>query len=345
MGLFNDRTIDGDKNTVPVWFMRQAGRYHDHYQNLKKTHDFMTLCKEPALARDVTMGPMEDFNFDAAILFSDLLFPLEQLGLGLEYKPGPILEKKLETVQAVKDLKEIDSAENFYKFQGEACTLLKESLKPNKTLLGFVGAPFTLYTYGVEGSHSGALYQSKLGLYDGRWHAFLEKLIPNLLTEMRIQAQGGADAMCLFDTAGGELSFSDFKEFLLPALKTVTAAFKKEFPDKKIIYYSKFTHLHYLREIQDDNIDVLGVDWRMDLPSVFKEFSNDYYIQGNLEPAYLGLPWETLESKWRALYRDLQDNNINFSKWICGLGHGCLRWIPQDNVKKSVALIQNEFKY
>ncbi|MEE3080096.1 MAG: uroporphyrinogen decarboxylase family protein [Bdellovibrionota bacterium] len=345
MGLFTDRTDEFGKNTVPVWFMRQAGRYHDHYQNLKKSHDFMTLCKDPELAKEVTMGPMEEFKFDAAILFSDLLFPLEQLGLGLEYRPGPILEKKLETVQTVHDLKEVDSAANFYDFQGKACTLLRETLAPNKTLLGFVGAPFTLYTYAVEGSHSGALYQSKLGLYDGRWDAFLEKLIPNLLEEMRIQAKGGADAMCLFDTASGELCFDDFKNFLLPALKTVTSAFKKEFPDKKIIYYSKFTHMHYLREIQDDNIDVLGVDWRMDLASVLNEFSKDYYIQGNLEPAYLGLPWETLEKKWMNLYQGLVSNNCDLSKWICGLGHGCLRWIPQENVKNSVALIQREFKY
>ena len=103
--------------------------------------------------------------------------------------------------------------------------------------------------------------------------------------------------------------------------------------------------MHYLREIQDDNIDVLGVDWRMDLASVLNEFSKDYYIQGNLEPAYLGLPWETLEKKWMNLYQGLISNNCDLSKWICGLGHGCLRWIPQENVKNSVALIQREFKY
>ncbi len=340
MGLFNDR-----ENTVPVWFMRQAGRYHDHYQNLKKSYDFMTLCKDPKLAHEVTMGPMNEFKFDAAILFSDLLFPLEQLGLGLEYKPGPVLGKTLDTLEDVKSLKVIDSPENFYDFQGKACGLLRETLSPKKTLLGFVGAPFTLYTYGVEGSHSGALYQSKLGLYDGRYEAFCEHLLPNLLTEMRIQAQGGADAMCLFDTAAGELSFLDFKNFLLPTLRKVTSAFKKEFPNKKIIYYSKFTHLNYLKEIQDDNIDVLGVDWRHDLSVVLNELSSDYYIQGNLEPAYLGLEWSILESKWQELYNSVQDANCDLSKWICGLGHGCLRWIPQENVRKSVEYIQKNFKY
>lgn len=345
MGLFNDRKEENGKTHVPVWFMRQAGRYHDHYQNLKKTHDFMELCKDPKLACEVTMGPINDFKFDAAILFSDLLFPLEQMGLGLEYKPGPVLEKKLETVQDIKDLKLLDDAETFYDFQGKTCELLKQTLPANKTLLGFVGAPFTLYAYGVEGSHAGALYSSKLGLYDGRWEAFVELLIPQLLNEMYIQAEGGADAMCLFDTAAGELNFSDFKNFILPALRTVTSTFKKKYPNKKIVYYSKFTHVNYLREIQDDNIDVLGVDWRHNLPEVLNEFGKDYYIQGNLEPAYMGLPWEKLEQKWMELYQSVKDANAPMDKWICGLGHGCLKWIPQENVRKSVALIQDKFTY
>lgn len=345
MGLFNDRTVKDGKTFVPVWFMRQAGRYHDHYQNLKKSHDFMTLCKDPKLACEVTMGPIDDFKFDAAILFSDLLFPLEHIGMGLEYAPGPKLSKKLGSLEDIANLKPLDKAENFYDFQGKACGLLKETLPQNKTLLGFVGAPFTLYTYAVEGSHAGALYSSKLGLYDGRWNAFTEMLIPHLLGEMRVQALGGADAMCLFDTAAGELCYDDYVNIVLPVLKTVTAEFKKEFPDKKVIYYSKMTHMKYLQSIEDDNIDVLGVDWRHDLGDVLNTLGKDYYIQGNIEPAYLGLPWETLEKKWMELYRSVQEKNAPMDKWICGLGHGCLQWIPQDNVKKSVELIQNNFSY
>ncbi|EQC46204.1 uroporphyrinogen decarboxylase family protein [Bacteriovorax sp. Seq25_V] len=345
MGLFNDRKNEAGKTTVPVWFMRQAGRYHAHYQNIKKDSDFMTMCKDPKLAYEVTMGPINEFDFDAAILFSDLLFPLEQLGLGLTYAPGPILEKRLETVNDVKNLKIKASSKDYYSFQKDACSLLRAGLPQNKTLLGFVGAPFTLYSYAVEGAHSGALYSSKLGLYDGRFSAFCEMLIPELLGEMREQALGGADAMCLFDTAAGELCFSDYKEFILPVLRTVTKEFKKEFPNKKVIYYSKFTHMNYLKEIQDENIDVLGVDWRHNLPEVLNELSGDYYIQGNLEPAYLGLPWETLEAKWMELFKSLQDANVNFDKWICGLGHGCLQWIPQENVRKSVELIHRNFKY
>ena len=293
MGLFNDRNKNANgQSQVPVWFMRQAGRYHAHYQNIKKDSDFMTMCKTPQLACDITMGPIDEFNFDAAILFSDLLFPLEQLDLGLSYLSGPpTLSKKLTSTDIVSSLNKIDDAQSFYKFQADALTLLKNKLPQDKTLLGFVGAPWTLYTYAVEGSHAGNLTDSKLGLYDGRFQGFMEHLLPELVENMKIQAAGGADAMCLFDTAVGELTHHDFVNIYLPVLKSVTAEFKKAYPDKKIIYYSKLTHLHYLKSIEDDNIDVLGIDWRNDLPTTLKELGNDYYIQGNFDPShftYLG---------------------------------------------------------
>ena len=141
--IFENRLQENGKTRVPVWFMRQAGRYHDHYQNLKKSYDFMTLCKEPKLACEVTMGPIEEFDFDAAILFSDLLFPLEQLGMDLVYNPGPKLGSKLEKLEDLKKLNQ-NPDQNFYNFQKEACTLLKQTLPKEKTRLGFVGAPFTL---------------------------------------------------------------------------------------------------------------------------------------------------------------------------------------------------------
>lgn len=183
--IFENRIKQGDKTQVPVWFMRQAGRYHDHYQNLKKTYSFMELCKQPKLACEVTMGPIEEFNFDAAILFSDLLFPLEQLGMDLVYNPGPKLGFKIDTLEDISKLNS-SADQDFFKFQHDACQLLRESLPKTKTLLGFVGAPFTLYAYAVEGSHAGALVSSKTGLYDGRYEKFCELLIPNVIHEMKI---------------------------------------------------------------------------------------------------------------------------------------------------------------
>ena len=214
MGLFTKRPQKNNKTGLPVWFMRQAGRYHAHYQNIRKGSDFMTMCKNSDLATEITMGPINEFDFDAAILFSDLLFPLEQLGLGLSYHSGPpTLELKLDTISKVNSLKKTADANTFYQFQGEALSKLKQELPSSKTLLGFVGAPFTLYSYAVEGSHSGNLTASKLGFYDGRFEAFMEKLLPELITNMKIQAKAGADAICLFDTAVGECNFQDFIDF------------------------------------------------------------------------------------------------------------------------------------
>lgn len=345
MGLFNDRlkTNDG-KTQVPVWFMRQAGRYHSHYQNIKKDSDFMTMCKNPEMACEITMGPIRDFNFDAAILFSDLLFPLEQLGLGLTYAPGPILEFRIETPADVKKCKLIQDSRSYYNFQKEATKLLRAELPQTKSLLGFVGAPWTLYTYAVEGSHSGNLTSSKKGFYDGRWQGFCEILIPELLTEMSVQAEGGADAVCLFDTAVGELTFVDFKEFVLPMLRKVTSEFKKLHPTKKVVYYSKLTHMNYLQEIQDKNIDVLGIDWRMDLASALKTLGNDYMIQGNFDPSYLHYDWANVEKKLEQFWAPLRELK-NLDRWICGLGHGVLQQTPEENVRKTVEYIHKNFNY
>jgi len=344
MGLFTDRLKTADNKTqVPVWFMRQAGRYHSHYQNIKKDSDFMTMCKDPSLACEITMGPIRDFNFDAAILFSDLLFPLEQMGLGLTYDPGPILKIKLETPADLKKCKIIEDSKSYYQFQKKATELLRVELPKTKSLLGFVGAPWTLYTYAVEGSHSGNLTSSKKGFYDGRWQGFCEMLLPNLLDEMSLQAQGGADTVCLFDTAVGELMVTDFKEFIVPVLRKVTADFKKIHPDKKIVYYSKLTHMNYLEEIQDKNIDVLGIDWRMSLSDALKRFSKDYYIQGNFDPSYLHYDWARVEEKLKQFYSPLKD--CDQSKWICGLGHGVLQQTPEENVRKAVEYIHKNFNY
>lgn len=347
MGLFNDRTKNANgKTEVPVWFMRQAGRYHSHYQSVKKDSDFMTMCKTPKLACEVTMGPMRDFNFDAAILFSDLLFPLEQLGMGLSYKSGPpTLDFKLEAISDLKKCNLIASSDEFYKFQKDASYLLKTELPKNKTLLGFVGAPFTLYTYAVEGSHSGNLTSSKLGFYDGRFQAFLELLIPELITEMRLQADGGCDAICLFDTAVGELALLDFNEFIVPTLKKITSEFKKIYPDKKIIYYSKLTHLNYLQAIEDENIDVLGIDWRISLKDALKTLGNDYMIQGNIDPSYLHYDWPVLEKKLNQFWKNIEMANLPLQNWICGLGHGVLQHTPELNVKKTVQYIHDHFRY
>jgi uroporphyrinogen decarboxylase len=337
MNIFENRG-----ETLPVWFMRQAGRYHSHYQGIKKNSDFMTMCKNPELACEVTLGPIEDFKFNAAILFSDLLFPLELLGMGLSYQSGPpTLEWHLEEKSDLKKLKLIQDTRKFFGFQGEACKLIRSNLPKNVSLLGFVGAPFTLYTYAVEGSHSGNLVSAKKGLYDGRFDAFCEILIPELVQEMIIQAENGAEAVALFDTAAGELSPQDFKELIVPKLNEVLKLFKEKSPQTKVIYYSKHTQSHHIKSLNLDYIDVIGVDWRCDLIEIQKILPSRLYVQGNFDPSWLHLPWEHLEKKAKTYINDLRERGLNFNKWIAGLGHGVLIQTPEENVKKLVQLIQS----
>ncbi|MBY0517997.1 MAG: hypothetical protein K2P81_13900 [Bacteriovoracaceae bacterium] len=342
--IFENRRQTKGKTHVPVWFMRQAGRYHAHYQAIKAKSDFLTMCKDPKLACEVTMGPIEDFKFDAAILFSDLLFPLEHLGTGLVYNPGPKLSWHLDSVDKLSQLKELAPAREFFDFQKKACELLKVALPKDRTLLGFVGGPFTLYTYVTEGLHDGNLVSAKQGLHDGRWQGFLEKLIPNLVTEMEVQALGGADAVCLFDTAAGELSPGDYKRFVVPALKTVITEFKKRCPQTRITYYSKHTQRAHLESIQDLPIDTIGIDWRCDLVETQKMFPKKY-IQGNFDPVWLHLPQHILLENVRNWHRDLMERGLNQAHWICGLGHGVTIQTPEDNVRKVVELVHNEFIY
>lgn len=338
MDIFENRGT-----TLPVWFMRQAGRYHSHYQEIKKNSDFMTMCKNPELACQVTLGPIEDFKFNAAILFSDLLFPLEQLGMGLSYHSGPpTLEWHLHSPNDLKKLTLTHSGEEFFKFQGQACKLLREKLPKDVTLLGFVGAPFTLYTYAVEGSHSGNLVSAKKGLFDGRFEGFCNILIPQLLKEMLIQAENGASAVALFDTAAGELCVSDYKEFIVPKISALLREFKSKSPHTKVIYYSKHTQAGFIKALDLSDIDVIGVDWRCDLVEIQKLLPANKFIQGNLDPAWLHLPWEILEKKANDYYQDLKERGLDFKRLVAGLGHGVLIQTPEANVRNLVQLIQSK---
>lgn len=347
MGIFNDRKTNlQQQSIVPTWFMRQAGRYHSHYQNLKRKHDFMTLCKTPELACEVTLGPIKDFDFDAAILFSDILFPLEQLNFSLSYADGPpTLGLKLTSSQSFNLVKKVEPASSFYQFQKEALKLIRRELPPNKTLLGFIGAPFTLYTYAIEGAHRGNLIESKKGLYDGRYSRFQEILLPELLENIKIQVEGGADAICLFDTSAGELSLHDYKKFVIPVVRELTFNLKSSHPTIKIIYYSRTTHLHYLYAIEDPNIDVLGVDWRIDLSEALRILGDDYYIQGNIDPVWTQLPWKILKTNLNTFWNKLTEENIPLERWICSLGHGVLPQTPEENIQKMVEYIHQTFVY
>ena len=328
----------------PVWFMRQAGRYHGHYQRLRAKHDFIELCKNPELATEVTLGPIEDFGFDAAILFSDLLFPLEAMGMGLTYEPGPKLGWQLRELADLKRLQGGAARAAQMDFQGEAIRRLKLRLPADRALIGFVGAPFTLYAYAVAGSHEGFARQGLPGLTSGLYAGFCEALTELLAANMALQAQAGADAIALFDTAAGALDEEGFAHHAAAPLAAVLQLFRQRHPDLPVIYYSRETGPAHWQALRPLGVQCLGIDWRHDLALALTEQTPHWAVQGNIDPQWLHLPAAELEARVRGVFEHVRALPAAVrAAWVCGLGHGVLQHTPEDNVRLVLRLQREMF--
>jgi uroporphyrinogen decarboxylase len=328
----------------PLWFMRQAGRYHRHYQALRARHDFIALCKQPQLAAAVTMGPIEDFDFDAAILFSDLLFPLEAMGMGLSYEPGPKLAWHLREAKDLARLRGGAAAAGHMEFQAEALRLLRPQLAPDKALIGFVGGPFTLYAYAAAGSHEGFTRQGPAGLEEGLYAGFCERLVELLAANMVLQARAGADCVALFDTAAGALDPPQFARHVAGPLEQVVQLFRRSCPATPLIYYSRDTGPEHWRALEPLDLQCLGVDWHHDLAATLKAQTPRWCVQGNIDPEWLHLPPPELEARVRQVFaRVAALPAAARASWVCGLGHGVLQHTPEDNVRLVIRLQREVF--
>ena len=322
--------------TPPVWFMRQAGRYHSHYQKLRKAHSFMELCKNPKLACEVALGPVEDFDFDAAILFSDLLFPLEALGMGLTYDPAPKLDMKL-NAENIRSLRTHSEAVSDLQFQREAMVETRRALPQNKSLIGFVGGTWTLFSYAVEGEHKGHLIpaKSQFELY----RRFSEILVPLLISNIQLQFEGGAEIVMVFDTAAGELSPLIFQNLVQPHLQELA----RRFPGK-LGYYSKGTNPAHLANLRESaSFAGFGIDHRWDLAAELTS-QRQGFVQGNFDQALLFAKPE----EFRRLLEEycapiLRLSQVQRRHWISGLGHGVLPATPEENVRHFVEYIREVF--
>lgn len=324
------------QSTPPIWFMRQAGRYHDHYQNLRAKHSFMDLCKIPELAAQVALGPVEDFDFDVSILFSDLLFPLEALGMGLTYDPAPTLSFRLDK-KTLSHLVSVDEALPKLEFQKHAVKATREVLPKDKSLIGFVGGPWTLFTYACEGGHQGHLQNAKnnLDLYKN----FCELLVPLLKKNIALQFEGGAEVVMIFDTAAGEVSPLIYKQYILPHLKELSESYPG-----KLGYYSKgTTRDHVIPHLNQLQWAGVGVDHRFSLPDVLKSTSKGF-IQGNFDQALLFCDagqFKKLLHEYLAPFKDMSPEER--AGWVCGLGHGVLPKTPTQNVREFIETVRKEF--
>jgi len=321
----------------PIWFMRQAGRYHDHYQELKKSHTFVELCKIPELAAETAMGPIRDFDFDVSIFFSDLLYPLEALGMGLEYSPAPKLDWHLRTEADFKKFKNTDEALPVLAFQELALKATREALPKDKSLLGFVGGPWTLFTYAVAGGHSGDLKDVKERLY--LFEEFCEHMVPLLIKNIELQLRSSPDAVMIFDTAAGELSPAVYNKYVLPQLVKISKAYPH-----KLGYYSKMTGPDHLLEIEKLPWAGIGIDHRWDLPKKLEQNTHPGFLQGNFDQALLFCENAELIKRLDAYLEPyLRMSPEQRAGWVCGLGHGVLQHTPQENVKSFVTHVREVF--
>jgi uroporphyrinogen decarboxylase len=333
------RACRGEKvDYTPVWLMRQAGRYLPQYQAVRADVDFLTLCKTPELAVQVTLQPVEILGVDAAILFSDILIPVEAMGMRLVFsdKQGPALSEPTRNKSAVDRLVIPDSEEDMH-FVLETIRILRKELENKVPLIGFSGAPFTLATYMIEGGTSKNYLHTKRMMFQhsGVFSYLMEKLTSTVISYLSAQIKAGAQAVQIFDTWAGMLSPVDYKEFALPYVKKVISGLRKE--GAPLIYFTGDC-AGILKEVKKSGADVVGIDWRIDISDAIKKLGKKMVIQGNLDPCALFLPKEKIEER----VKDILWKGDSARGHIFNLGHGILPETPVENV---IAMVEAVHKY
>jgi uroporphyrinogen decarboxylase len=294
------------------------------------------------------MGPVLDFDFDAAILFSDLLFPLEALGFGLTYDEGPPRLDGSVTAERIAGFRPIEEALARLTFQVDAMRATRARLPADKALLGFVGGPWTLFVYAVEGTHAGALARAKASL--DLYRAFAARIVPLLVENIRLQFEGGADIVMIFDTAAGELAPETFDTVMAPDLASLTRAFPR-----RLGYYAKGLKPAHLGSQPagrrprtghfTDDLAGLGVDMHWDLAAALTDAPRRGFIQGNFDPVSLQLTGAALDGALDRFLAPLRELDADTRRgWICGLGHGVLPGTPEESVRTFVRRVRNAFE-
>ncbi len=312
---------------TPIWLMRQAGRYMEEYRDIRRKVTFLDLCKSPDLAAEVTLLPIEKLGVDAAIIFGDILLPLEGMGIHLEFAEGegPLIRNPIGEREDIERLRVIEPEEDV-PFLLRAIEIVRRELGGRAPLIGFAGAPFTLASYLIEGGHSTDYSRTK-GLMLGEnslWHHLMGKLTEVTVRYLRAQVHRGAQALQLFDTWAGCLSPRDYEAHVLPYSGRVIQEVGDQVP---LIHFSAGTS-GFLHLIKDAGGDVIGIDWRTDLGGAWERLGYDVGIQGNLDPSVLLASCQVIE----AHVRNILESAGNRPGHIFNLGHGVLPETPLENV-------------
>jgi uroporphyrinogen decarboxylase len=318
---------------TPVWIMRQAGRYLPEYRKVRERVDFLTLTKTPELAAEVTLQPIRRFGLDAAILFSDIMTPLEGMGLELDFAPGPVIANPVRSAAAVDGLTERDPEESV-PFVLETIRLLRRELPASAPLIGFAGAPFTLFCYVVEGAGSKTFAIAKAFLFSEPAAAgrLLAKLAESTAAYLSAQAQAGAQALMLFDSWAGLLAPEDYRRHALPAVARVLERLRP-LGLPRIYFPNQGATL--LGDVAGLDAEVIGLDWRMPLGEARRILGAEKSVQGNLDPAALFAPPAELARRIETVLRDAGPEPGH----VFNLGHGIERATDPDQVARLVEIV------
>lgn len=335
---FNDTFLRAIRNEpvnhVPVWYMRQAGRYQASYMKIKEKYSLMQICEIPELCAEVTLSPVRDHNTDAAILYSDIMIPVKPMGVDVDIKAGigPVIDNPIRSLADVQRLIALEPEVHLPKTMDTIRILNKEL---NVPLIGFAGAPFTLASYMVEGGPSREYHKTKTMMYAAPdvWFALMDKLGDMIITYMKAQVAAGCQAIQIFDSWVGALSPSDYQKYIYPTMKRIFEGLREA--GAPTIYFG-VNNRHLIELWKDLAIDVIGLDWRTPVNVGSELVGPKFTLQGNLDPVYLLAPFEVLQEEVKRII----DMGIEHpGGYIFNVGHGLFPEVPEDVVTRLTAFI------
>jgi uroporphyrinogen decarboxylase len=319
---------------APVWFMRQAGRYMPEYRTVRKTHSLIEICKNPQLATEVTITAAEILQVDAAIIFADLLLPLEVMGLPFHFSAGegPVIERPLRSAVDISRLRTDSAADLGY--VAEAVKLVTKHFGSKLPVIGFCGAPFTLASYMIEGGGSRNYIHAKTMMYSQpkAFDELLRKLVSVTAEYATEQVRAGADVIQVFDSWVGCLSVDDYRQYVLPRTTELVQKLKKS--GAPVIYFGTDSST-LLPSMKETGADVIGLDWRIPLDEGWARLGGGA-VQGNLDPVTLFSDWEQV----RRRTQEIINRAAGRPGHIFNLGHGILPETPVENVKALAAYVR-----
>ena len=335
----NDRFVRACRrepvDATPVWFMRQAGRSFAGYRRLRERYGILELAKTPELCAEVTLMPVRELGVDAAVMFADIMLPLEPMGVGLRIEPevGPIIDHPIRSAADVEALRDFDA--DGISFTLEAIRIVREELGGDAGLIGFSGAPFTLACYLIEGRPSRDFATAKAFMYrePEAWHRLMERLSTMVAAYLRAQIDAGADVVQVFDSWVGGLGPADYIEYVQPYMRRIFATLR----DVPSIHFGTGTTA-LLETMADAGGDVIGIDHRVRLGDAWRRVGYHRGIQGNLDSARPVAGWEATEAGARALLVEAGDRPGH----VFNLGHGVLPQTDPDVLRRLVDLVHVE---